>query len=502
MYPFVCFCLLLGLCWWSLDSGFHWDEGIQIELVQQTLQSGSLLPSWYNYPSMSYWLSLTSLLPHLPTAMTPPPLTDYLLDVSTRPRFFMQVKFVFLLVSCLTVFWVYTAVRLTGRTPLEAAVAPAMLIGSWEMGYHMRWIAPDGILMQWGALWLLCMVAASQQKRLRWAYGAAAVAGLACGTKYPGGLLLIPTLGWIVWYLWEKRPSLWTSGCVLFTAALIAAAAYLLSTPGTLLQWPTFLSNVQYELNHYQQGHYGHTITAGWPHLKQMIIYLTAVQLAPYRPLALFLSSLAMIGLGWLWRYQQATAVATVSFPVLYIAYFAMQNVMIVRNLLVLLPFGVWLTALGVLAVYDWLPQKRYQSLWVLLLAGVIGINWYWLGYSSFTIKERLTNRFTAEAVAYLSQQADMVWLSPAVADALHRPQGNGPTAVIYAHELFPQPTDWPANNPDLYDRQFGPFEVNFAYYPSWIGNERLLILTAPQQQWLCQMATTQLLLSLPACVN
>lgn len=453
---------------------------------------------------MSYWLSLTSLLPHLPTAFTQPSLTDYLLEVSTRPRFFMQVKFVFLLASCLTVFWVYTAVRLVGRTPREAAVAPAILIGSWEMGYHIRWIAPDGILMQWGALWLLCIVAASQQKRLRWAYGAAAVAGLAFGTKYPAGLFLIPTLGWVIWHLWTKRPSLGSSGRVLFTTVFIFAAAYLLSTPGTLLQWPTFLSHVRYEIHHYQQGHYGHTIAAGWPHLKQMMVYLAAVQLAPYRPLALFLSGLAIIGLGWLWHHQRVTAVVTASFPALYITYFATQNVMIVRNLLVLLPFGVWLSALGILAVHHWLPHKFYQQLWAMTLIGVIGMSWYWLVYSSYTIKQRFTERFTAEAAAYLSQQTDTetVWLSPAVAEALHRPQGRGPTAVIYAHELFPQPTDWPANNPNLYDKQFGPHEVNFAYYPGWIGNQRMLLLTAAQQQWLCQTATTQPLLPLPACRN
>lgn len=491
---------MFGLCWWSLDSGFHWDEGTQIHLIQQTIQNSSLLPNWYNYPSMSYWLSLASLLPHLPTAFAQPSWADYLLEISTRPRFFMEVKFVFLLVSCLTVFWVYTAVRLVGRTAAKAAVAPAILIGSWEMSYHMRWIAPDGILMQWGALWLLCMVAASYQKQLRWAYAATAVAGCAFGTKYPGGLLLVPTVGWLTWHLWEIRSGLWSSSRILLSALLIFTATYLLSTPGTLLQWPTFLSNVQYEVAHYQQGHYGHTITAGWPHFKQMIIYLTAVQLAPYWPLALFLSSLSIVGFIWLWQQQRATAVVTASFPALYIAYFTIQNVMIVRNLLVLLPFGAWLAALGALAIYHELPTKFYQQLWTLVLIGVIGANWYWLGYSSYTITQRFSERFTSEAAVYISQQANVIWLSPEVADVLKRPQGNGTTAVIYTHELFERPTRWPANNPNLFDRQFGPYEINFAYYPDWIGNERILVLTAAQQQWLCQVSADALLLPLPAC--
>ena len=49
----------------GIDFGEHWDEGFQVEIVQDAIANETLLPGWYNYPSTSFALSIASLAPEL-----------------------------------------------------------------------------------------------------------------------------------------------------------------------------------------------------------------------------------------------------------------------------------------------------------------------------------------------------------------------------------------------------------------------------------------------------
>ena len=53
---------LLILVWTGLigvDFGYHWDENwAQLHPVRQSVATGSLLPNFYIYPSVNYWLNL------------------------------------------------------------------------------------------------------------------------------------------------------------------------------------------------------------------------------------------------------------------------------------------------------------------------------------------------------------------------------------------------------------------------------------------------------------
>jgi 4-amino-4-deoxy-L-arabinose transferase-like glycosyltransferase len=101
--------------------------------------------------------------------------------------YLLRVRTVFLLITSLSVLWVYLIVLHWRGSWVEALLASAFLALSWEVAYHLRWIAADGILMQFGALTFLFTLRASLKRHGRlWLQLAAAAAGLACGTKYPG----------------------------------------------------------------------------------------------------------------------------------------------------------------------------------------------------------------------------------------------------------------------------------------------------------------------------
>lgn len=261
---FIPFLILVLTGQWGIDFGYHWDEKFQIILVQQTLESGVLIPGWYQYPSVSYWMCLIGTTPHLLAALRITSewhaIVQHLQLVVNTPAYHLQLRTIFLGVSSLAVLWTGLQAFAMGRRWLEALAAASFLGLSWELAYHARWIAPDAVLMQFGALTMLfALQAARQPQRRGWLTFAAIAAGLGCGVKYPGGLLVLPVL--IAAYqsqtqggLAEKRSQ--RIGLTLLRVVLIFAAAYLVSTPGTLLDPIRFTKDIRYEMGHYQAGNY------------------------------------------------------------------------------------------------------------------------------------------------------------------------------------------------------------------------------------------------------
>ncbi|MEN8183991.1 MAG: hypothetical protein ABFS46_15805, partial [Myxococcota bacterium] len=47
----------------GIDFGFHWDEGYHVGNLRDALDSGTLLPAGFRYPSLSHWLCLAALAP-------------------------------------------------------------------------------------------------------------------------------------------------------------------------------------------------------------------------------------------------------------------------------------------------------------------------------------------------------------------------------------------------------------------------------------------------------
>src|SRR5689334_18961032 len=65
--------VLLVIMWitgiMGIDLGHHWDEPYNMGYVATAIRSQVLLPRYYNYPSVMFWLILGSLAPSIPAAM-------------------------------------------------------------------------------------------------------------------------------------------------------------------------------------------------------------------------------------------------------------------------------------------------------------------------------------------------------------------------------------------------------------------------------------------------
>ncbi len=474
--------LALGTGLRGIDFGKHWDESWAREIVHQQIASGVLLPqasehSSYSHPTFSYLLSLVALLPV--ALRCGAPVKPCLLFVSNdQTRFSLQARPLFLCVTLLAGVWLYLALLLYRRSAAVALLGAAALLFSWEIEYHARFVAPDALLMQFSALVLLLLVLA-HLRAPRWQVWAGFAAGLGLSAKYPGGLLLLPVLISIFTSTKEGR---WRRA---IAALGLFAAAFFTTTPGALFDTRRFVGDVLFEVQHYSSGHYGHTVQPGLPHLGLELEYLGAVLFSHWLAPALFFSLLAICGAAALAREDRRLALVLFSYPAVYLAYFALQRVLIVRNLLTIAPFLAFFCASGASFLVARLPRLR----WPLAAACAIALaaNAAWLIFAAESIARRgSADPFTELAQRLRREPGSLALSSPLRAMlGMHHllnpwPAPPSPGAPVVFHSSEVRLDRWLINHRGRYHLlPSGPFEVNWDYYPTWAGDPRILITSA-----------------------
>jgi 4-amino-4-deoxy-L-arabinose transferase-like glycosyltransferase len=483
----------------GIDFGYHWDEWVTAQVIRDAVTRGELLPRWYCYPSISFDLGLLSAAWEIASKSVLCSLrgsaeeTAALTTLLGSGGFLLRTRAVFFLVSMLSVVWVYWLAWDWSRSRAEAALAAGLLAFSWELGYHARWIAPDAVMMQFGALSLLCARLALSRGSVRWSWAAAAAAGLACGTKYPGGAFVLP-ICWCAGFVARdrRRGPLSVLGGVAGALAVFALA-YLASTPGTLLEYRRFFSDVRREYTHYHQlGHGGgHTIEPGLPHLRASIEYLSFAALSRFPSVAVIFTALAAVGVVEVVREQKLRALVFLSFPVFYVGYMSLQRVIVVRNLLAVVPFLALFAARGGAVAVRAARRVRGGRLAVATtLAALCMGNAAWLVWAARTVAR------DADPLAMLSAYVHdnpgrRFMVTPRVEQALRArlgalppnvvPRGEGrcEEALFYASEVKDS-DQVVAFHHDSALRWFGSYEVNYNYYPTWQGRDRIVAMALP----------------------
>ncbi len=467
----------------GLDYGYHWDEPKLLESVRVSVYEGVYLPTFYNYPSVSHTLGVFSALPeivnnidrnHLNEPIFHGHIAAYQLD---NHSITLRTRLVFLTVSSLAIIWIY-ALMLSWRDSVWLALlSSSVLAFSWEVAYHARWIAPDAILMQFGALFLLCLVQACRQPQQQgWLWFSIIVAGLATGTKYPAGLLLLPVLLLVYWH----RKSWLAMGQAVFGFAL----TYLITTPGTLLQPFKFWYQVEFEMWHYSFGHSKHTVSGGLEHFLKNIEYLATVQLSHFPIIALLFFVLITVGIITLWRESRRLATLILIFPMIYLLFMSLQRAMLIRNLLVLVPFIAVLVGLGVEWIWQQANRQWMRGFIILVTVGSVTINANWLVYSAHTITQRHTGVYLDDLRTWMNQSPDSQYFaSQKVLESLGNDVPSNLTdhlytadeVLVYLKEI--QEVDpMPANIPRFFTWQFGSWEANIEYY-TWHGDDKIVLL-------------------------
>ncbi len=494
----------------GIDFGDQWDESMHLNRARDVGGSGLLLPHAYAYPSVCHWLSLAPIAPDAlaawradrPAARPTLRTLQLLGERATTHPYKLRARQLFLFVSALTVLWVYLAAVLARRPWGEALLAASLVAGSFEFATHARWIAPDTVAASFAALTLALTVGALRRPRAgRYLLAAAVAAGLACGTKYNAGLLL---LGVLLAALaagdrlgdWRRR------GAALAGLVAVFALTVCVTTPGVVLEHSLFLTHVHREMDHYSSFHSQigtesvYNAAPGRVHAGRIAEWLTRSLFSSREGLARGFAGLALLGALMTARDLRWRAVAVLAVPAAYLGFFSTRAVMIVRNLLLVTPFLALCAARGATALYELAPWRPWRLAVALALAAACAVNVRDLAHAAEGIAARRTVTWVDHlARALRADPAGRYQVSPRVAEGLREGLGSlppnarlepargqrGVVVLLSEYTEDERNESWGPPRPHALT-WFGTREVNLDDYPTWRATvDRAVLLTDAQ---------------------
>ena len=504
----LAFYIIFGLK--GVDFGEHWDESKIITSVNNTFIRGIFLPGWYNYPSLLYDLSvlfsvfckfiLVSFKIQSPTFSLPTH------DNHEIQSLTLTLRSCFFLFSTIANLAIYLSCRTIGISRPLALSTVIISLCSFQVFYHSRWLAPDTLLYVAGSLNILAGLYALRNPSQLGVLITTCAASIACSAKYPGGIfILIPAF-----LICKQKGDFKQFIITLF----LFFTFFVFLTPGILAEPIRFFWHIKYEIFHYSVGGHGTlTINKGWTHLFRMLDFLTFRATSSSWAASLVIMLLTIIGGRSTLKNQPSIILILCVLPFTYILYFSAQKVMIVRNLLVILPFMYVLLGAGMQYLSS---QIGHLKTLLLALFGTV----YLLMCSTQTFLEStmsLKNSISdsKNLINFIeSEKNSNIVLSKQVNDILkHKifsifPSRNSSKTdvLIYVLGEFQSPakkTELPeywgnlANKRGVYTVLAGPNEIDLDYYPMWSGKKRIVMVRGNTAKYLMEIFPTDVGLQL-----
>jgi len=473
----------------ALDFGRHWDEIIQFDLVHDALNDKTTFPTdFYNYPSLTYWLAFIGY--GIATRFN----IVYPSDLVTTDAYEFT-RLIFVIASTSIAVWLYLALRKFVRESIALAMS-LMSLASYQFAYHSRWIAPDAVLAAVFALFIWVFCNAASTGRLRWFYASFVVAGIAASTKWQGAILVVPSLllvGRLNLVDRRTRKRVVLAGIGIFVVVVVVI------TPGLLFQTGEAIKDIRFELNHYATTHgtiYGvapNDVSSHFQYVANMLAYLSLNLTSRFWYISLALFVLSFFGAYCLSRKDKLISFGIAMPAVLLFLLFANQSVFIVRNFLVFLPVILFFAGFAINSIQkDVARQLTVLCLFVFSLLGMIGNfsdardvgpNWQEVAFRKLNSEiDNHPNReyFLSPGVQSLVSEFDDHGY-PNLVECSARTQN----IVMLASELSRfngALRELPALRDGTY-KTLGQNEVDFDFYPSWAGNDRILIMNENDQK-------------------
>ena len=477
----------------GLDFGYHPDEWEHHLHVLNSATTGSLLPGgYYVYPSLIHWVSLTGSGIWKVT-------TGGLISEMTLEEFVLPARAIALAISVAGGWGLYLAgKRLMGSWAGFAAAG--IYLTSWHLAFHARWLAPDAMLAAVTAFFIWALVSRwTFPTSRRWALAAAALVGFATSTKYQGAALLLPVLiaTWFITRSETQRIRAAVKGWARDVG--VSFVAFLLITPGAVLEPTHFVRDLIWNLDHYEDGHkiyffniMSETIFDPVRYALAVFQYVTTSMASSYLVVSLIIMALAAIGVWSLIRRDWRLAILLIVPPTFLLVYFSTLTVFFPRNFLLILPFIALLAGTGLQYLITALPRPWSIALRVFVAVALVvfAID---LWRAAQTIDEQ-GPRQRAELLAdRVAAEPDKCWrISDALIESMNgygiaptpSPADDGRTERVAfstsEFALLPDDTQlraWPGYVPGYFD-WLGSREVDFSYYPSWPGEPRVLVFS------------------------
>ncbi len=488
----------------GMDFGYTHDEHRILGSIIESAKSQLFLPGWYNYPSLTYFISLVGSFVNVavnviaevgvPTSAADMEefklvLFKFAKENHINVHFFLRKTF--FLISFIGSLSLYFSARQFGVRKRYAALASLLALCSFQLFYHSRWIAPDQLLYTANAFSILAFLTYFKSKRYTHLIYATILCAVVLSAKYQGGLLLVALL----YIAFKERLSIKKSIGVL----LVYVLTFMVITPGCFVEPVKFISDVLFEVQHYSTQGFGlHKVETGFWHLLRLLDYIIVSCCASHPILSVLVFLLASVGSYFVFKENKNTFFLLVIIPVGYVLYFSTQMLMIVRNYLFVLPFIFLLSSIGI----DRLAKKVHSkmlglfSLAFLLVSVIYSSNYYqksslsvhsdsseWIEKVNAFISDNdhLRIGVSKEALKYVSTQNfnitedTGVELDYLVFDMVEYLDFNrkyvSNDSIKNTHLL---------GQKGIYKVIAGPDEMDINCYPNWPGKSRIMALEGP----------------------
>ena len=331
--------------WFGYPLPVHPDEPIIVTTALNIVRTGDLNPHNFLYPSFNIYLhaflyKIVMFSSHLVTGALP----HSVLDID----YYVCSRALNVLLSTLTVFVVYaTAKRLFDVTTgivaaCFIAISPLHLTNSY-------YATVDTATALWPALsCLMAVVIYSNSSRTRYYILGGIFTGLAIGSKYTAFPALLPLL--VADYVQARSQGRFFTKNV-YAILFSAPAAFLATTPYSLLDYPAFFQALVHQRQEYSISHPGFESVTG-------------ISLAPYSDY-LFAegygripTALAIAGALTLGTKCRAKGAILLSFPVTIFLFLGMYKVFFPRNAVPLIPFLAIFSGYAVTRCAGWFGQR------------------------------------------------------------------------------------------------------------------------------------------------
>lgn len=231
---------------------YHPDEAlILLAALRLDLLGGGFDPGFYNYGSLYIFLVNIASMAASILGFVSFSSGDFFTEIGEFAKIYLAGRGVAFAMGVLTVYFVYLlASRAYGR---PTGVIAALFLAVMPLhSMHSKFMAVDVPATLLVVVALLFAVRLADGRRLRDYLLAGLFAGLAAGTKYNAGLVVLaPMAAHLVSGKIDSR----LSGLKLALLPVMAAGGFLIGTPGVLLNTRQFLADFAYELQHTQAGH-------------------------------------------------------------------------------------------------------------------------------------------------------------------------------------------------------------------------------------------------------
>jgi 4-amino-4-deoxy-L-arabinose transferase-like glycosyltransferase len=360
---------------WGLPLVYHPDEPKFVDLVVAMMQTGDFNPHYFVYPSLFLYLLLpfgllvfaqgvtkgtfVSLADLVPTQML-----NTGTGTTVLPSLYLLGRLEMTLFGLVAIYLIYRLGReLYGwQTGILAALLLTLSPINLITGY---WYRPDALI----ALLVVASIYAAVRiySSGSWASYIAAglLAGLAAASQY-NGLVVVATL-WIGHFL--RRGVLADARPWLGTA--MAAIGFLIGMPFALLDMPTWLKDLAWQLRHYYV--IGHAGADGEGLIGQARWYLGKL-LTTMGILPLF----ALIGVLKDVSQRRWVAIILIAFPAIYLPLIIRPRVHTIMMLTPILPFLALLAARGFATIWRHRPTHG-NARWLVtvgLLVTLLAVPW------------------------------------------------------------------------------------------------------------------------------